>query len=66
MENLSLAIERCECFGLLGPNGAGKTTTLRMLEGFLQPTSGQAIIEGYSVQVRRRLALRANEAAVTD
>ena len=30
-----------ECFGLLGPNGAGKTTTIEILEGLLEPTSGE-------------------------
>lgn len=49
VHDLSLGIERCECFGLLGPNGAGKTTTLRMMEGFLDPSSGFAVIEGYSI-----------------
>lgn len=47
---LSLAIRRSECFGLLGPNGAGKTTTIRMMEGFMDPTAGAAIIEGLSIQ----------------
>ncbi|KAK9803177.1 hypothetical protein WJX72_009746 [[Myrmecia] bisecta] len=50
VKGLSLAIARCECFGLLGPNGAGKTTTLKMLEGFAEPTSGTAIIEGHNVR----------------
>ena len=49
VHDLSLGIQRCECFGLLGPNGAGKTTTLRMLEGFLDPSSGDAIVEGHSL-----------------
>lgn len=49
VHDLSLAIDRCECFGLLGPNGAGKTTTIRMMEGFLDPSSGHAIIEGFSI-----------------
>ena len=49
VHDLSLGIERCECFGLLGPNGAGKTTTIRMMEGFLDPSSGAAIIEGLSI-----------------
>ncbi|KAL4428467.1 hypothetical protein ABPG75_002556 [Micractinium tetrahymenae] len=47
--DLSLAIQRRECFGLLGPNGAGKTTTIRMLEGFMHASSGQAVVEGYSI-----------------
>jgi hypothetical protein len=33
LQDLSLAIPRCECFGLLGPNGAGKTTTIRSVGG---------------------------------
>lgn len=49
VHDLSLGIDRCECFGLLGPNGAGKTTTIRMMEGFLDPSSGAAIIEGMSI-----------------
>ncbi|EFN55401.1 hypothetical protein CHLNCDRAFT_23609, partial [Chlorella variabilis] len=47
--DLSLAVPRCECFGLLGPNGAGKTTTIRMMEGFMSATSGQALIEGLDI-----------------
>ncbi len=49
VHDLSLAIDRCECFGLLGPNGAGKTTTIRMMEGFLNPSSGDILIEGLSI-----------------
>lgn len=45
---LSLRIEAGECFGLLGPNGAGKTTTIEILEGLLQPTSGEVRIFGQS------------------
>jgi len=48
--NLSLSIQRSECFGLLGPNGAGKTSTIRMMEGFVVPSSGTAIIEGLSIR----------------
>ena len=44
--DLSLTVERGELFALLGPNGAGKTTTIRMLMGILQPTRGQAFIDG--------------------
>ena len=46
VRGLNLAIEPGECFGLLGPNGAGKTTTIEILEGLLEPTSGEVTILG--------------------
>jgi len=48
VRGLNLQIHAGECFGLLGPNGAGKTTTIEILEGLLQPTSGQVSILGHS------------------
>ncbi|HTW30075.1 MAG TPA: ABC transporter ATP-binding protein [Candidatus Sulfotelmatobacter sp.] len=48
VRGLNLAIEAGECFGLLGPNGAGKTTTIEILEGLLEPTSGDVSIFGKS------------------
>src|ERR1700746_2098463 len=48
VRGLNLQIQVGECFGLLGPNGAGKTTTIEILEGLLQPTSGQVSILGHS------------------
>jgi ABC-2 type transport system ATP-binding protein len=59
--DLNLAIAPGEIFGLLGPNGSGKSTALRLLLGFLKPTSGSASIAGFdcwsdSVEVRRRVA----------
>ncbi len=47
LDSLSLEIHRGEVFGLLGPNGSGKTTTIRLLLGFLRPTSGRATIAGF-------------------
>ncbi|MBT9160563.1 MAG: ATP-binding cassette domain-containing protein [Dehalococcoidia bacterium] len=49
VNNLNLALEGGLCFGYLGPNGAGKTTTIKMLAGFLKPTSGSVRIFGYDV-----------------
>src|SRR5271167_3293360 len=46
VRGIDLSIEPGECFGLLGPNGAGKTTTIEILEGLLQPTSGEVEILG--------------------
>jgi ABC-2 type transport system ATP-binding protein len=48
VRGLNLEIQPGECFGLLGPNGAGKTTTIEILEGLLEPTSGEVSILGHS------------------
>jgi ABC-2 type transport system ATP-binding protein len=50
VRNLNLRVEKGELFGLVGPDGAGKTTTMRMLAGILDPTSGNAFIDGISVR----------------
>ncbi len=49
LDTLNLTVEPGEIFCLLGQNGAGKTTTINLFLGFLQPTSGQAIINGLNV-----------------
>src|SRR6201987_6569900 len=54
VRGLSLQIEVGECFGLLGPNGAGKTTTIEILEGLLDPTSGEVTILGRTWQKNQR------------
>ncbi|MBU1343383.1 MAG: ABC transporter ATP-binding protein [Proteobacteria bacterium] len=45
VNRISMTIHKGEILGLLGPNGAGKTTTLRMLTGYLKPSSGSIKIE---------------------
>lgn len=49
VENLSLEIHAGEVFGFLGPNGAGKTTTVRMLTSLISPTSGRAVVNGFTL-----------------
>jgi ABC-2 type transport system ATP-binding protein len=49
IRNVSFQVERGEVLGFLGPNGAGKTTTMRILTGFMPPTSGQVKIAGYDI-----------------
>jgi ABC-2 type transport system ATP-binding protein len=49
VDHINLHIEKGEILGLLGPNGAGKTTTLRMLTGFLRPTSGNIQVKELSI-----------------
>lgn len=61
LSGLNLEIEPGEIFCLLGANGAGKTTTIHLFLGFLQATSGQALVGGFDVEAepleaRRRLA----------
>ena len=58
VDNLSLHVGSGEVLGVLGPNGAGKTTAMRMLTGFLSPTSGTARILGYDIRKQTLQAQR--------
>ena len=49
IDNVSFTARQGEILGFLGPNGAGKTTTMRILTGFMPPTSGRATVAGYDV-----------------
>ena len=49
VDQISFDIKTGEILGLLGPNGAGKTTTLRMLTGFIHPTSGNISVKDFNI-----------------
>lgn len=50
VDQISFNVSQGEIFGFLGANGAGKSTTIRMLIGILEPTSGDALVGGYSIK----------------
>jgi ABC-2 type transport system ATP-binding protein len=49
VDDVTFSVKQGEIVGFLGPNGAGKTTTMRVLTGFLPPTSGSASVAGHDV-----------------
>ena len=49
VENLSFTVQKGEVVGFLGPNGAGKTTTMKMITGYMVPTSGEVKINGEDI-----------------
>ncbi len=50
VNSISFDVEQGEIFGFLGANGAGKSTTIKMLCGILEPTSGDALVGGFSIK----------------
>ena len=69
VDKLNLKIRRGELFALLGVNGAGKTTTTKMLSCLTMPTSGDALVGGYSVtkereQVKSLIGVSPQETAI--
>jgi len=62
VDGLDLDVHEGEVFGFLGPNGAGKTTTVRMLTSLIGPTSGSAVVNGFTLgkqdtQIRRTVGV---------
>ncbi len=60
VDNISMSVGVGEVLGFLGPNGAGKSTTMRMITGFIEPTSGTAEVCGmdvtrHAVETKRRI-----------
>lgn len=71
VNDLSLHVQRGECFGLLGPNGAGKTTTIEILEGLLTPDAGDVEVLGLrwardGRQLRERLGIQLQETQLAE
>ena len=53
VDEISFEVQRGEVVGFLGPNGAGKSTTMKMLTCYLPPTSGNAEVNGFSINSQR-------------
>jgi hypothetical protein len=49
VDNLNFKVEDHEIMGFLGPNGAGKSTTMNMITGYIEPTKGKIIVNGYDI-----------------
>ena len=49
VDNLNFKVEDHEIMGFLGPNGAGKSTTMNMITGYIEPTKGKIIVNGYEI-----------------
>lgn len=49
VDHLSFSMEKGRIYGFLGPNGAGKSTTMNIMTGYLGPTAGDVIVDGYSI-----------------
>lgn len=56
VDNISFKINEGEIVGLLGPNGAGKSTTMNMITGYIEPTEGEIIVEGYDISKKSKKA----------
>ena len=56
VNNISFEIDEGEIVGFLGPNGAGKSTTMNMITGFIEPTEGKIIVDGYDISKKSKKA----------
>lgn len=56
VNNVSFKIEDGEIVGFLGPNGAGKSTTMNMITGYIEPTSGKILVNGYDINQKAKQA----------
>lgn len=58
LDNVSFEIKEGEIMGLLGPNGAGKSTTMNIITGYIEPTSGEILINGINMLKKPKKAKR--------
>ena len=56
VDDISFTINDGEVVGFLGPNGAGKSTTMNMITGFIEPTEGTIVIDGFDIEKKPRKA----------
>lgn len=56
VDNINFKIDEGEIIGLLGPNGAGKSTTMNMITGYIEPTEGEIIVNGYDISKKPKKA----------
>ena len=56
VDDISFEIEEGEIVGFLGPNGAGKSTTMNMITGFIEPSKGRIIVDGYDISKKPKSA----------
>ena len=56
VDKINFEIEEGEVVGFLGPNGAGKSTTMNMITGFIEPSSGRILVDGYDISKKPKKA----------
>ena len=58
VDKINFEIEEGEIVGFLGPNGAGKSTTMNMITGFIEPSEGKIVVDGYDISRKPKKAKR--------